>query len=108
MSTITTTMFWATHASRWDQLKFRISEWQRRARSRRELEGLSDATLRDIGITRCDAHREALLDGVTTTERLTPKTNSGTKLIKNETAAGSKVAGLAARPPAPRGSFRGA
>ena len=58
MSTITTTMFWATHASRWDQLKFRISEWQRRARSRRELEGLSDATLRDIGITRCDARRE--------------------------------------------------
>jgi hypothetical protein len=38
MSTITTTMFWATHASRWDQLKFRISEWQRRARSRRELD----------------------------------------------------------------------
>jgi len=27
-------------------------------RSRRELEGLSDATLRDIGITRCDAHCE--------------------------------------------------
>jgi len=24
-----------------------------------ELEGLSDATLRDIGITRCDVHREA-------------------------------------------------
>jgi uncharacterized protein YjiS (DUF1127 family) len=58
MSTITTTTFWGKHASRWDQLNFRISEWQRRARSRRELEGLSDATLRDIGITRCDAHRE--------------------------------------------------
>jgi uncharacterized protein YjiS (DUF1127 family) len=58
MSTITTTTFWATHASRWDQLKLRISEWQRRTRSRRELDGLSDATLRDIGITRCDAHRE--------------------------------------------------
>jgi uncharacterized protein YjiS (DUF1127 family) len=27
-------------------------------RSRRELEGLSDVTLRDIGITRCDAHHE--------------------------------------------------
>jgi uncharacterized protein YjiS (DUF1127 family) len=58
MSTITTTMFWAVHVSRWGQLKFRIAEWQRRTRSRRELEGLSDATLRDIGITRCDAHRE--------------------------------------------------
>lgn len=58
MSTITTTTFRATQASRWDQLKFRISEWQRRARSRRELEALSDVTLRDIGITRCDAHRE--------------------------------------------------
>jgi uncharacterized protein YjiS (DUF1127 family) len=51
-------MLWATHASRWDQVKSRISEWQRRARSRRELEGLSDVTLRDIGITRCDVHRE--------------------------------------------------
>jgi uncharacterized protein YjiS (DUF1127 family) len=58
MSTITTTTFRATHAPRWDQLKFRISEWQRRARSRREVESFSDATLRDIGITRCDAHRE--------------------------------------------------
>jgi uncharacterized protein YjiS (DUF1127 family) len=35
-----------------------MSGWQRRTRSRHELEGLSDATLRDIGITRCDAHRE--------------------------------------------------
>jgi uncharacterized protein YjiS (DUF1127 family) len=58
MSTITTTTFWGTRLSRWDQLKLRIAEWQRRTRSRYELEGLSDATLRDIGITRCDAHRE--------------------------------------------------
>ena len=58
MSTITMTTFRATHLSRWDQLKLRVTEWHRRARSRRELEGLSDATLRDIGITRCDAHRE--------------------------------------------------
>ena len=43
---------------RWDQIKRRIAEWQRRSRSRHELEGLSDATLRDIGISRCDAHRE--------------------------------------------------
>ncbi len=54
MSTITMTTFRATHLSRWDQLKLRVAEWQRR----RELDGLSDATLRDIGITRCDAHRE--------------------------------------------------
>ena len=58
MSTITTTTFRGTRLSRWDQLKLRIAEWQRRARSRHELEGLSDATLRDIGITRCDAHCE--------------------------------------------------
>ena len=58
MSTITMTIFRTTHTSHWDQLKLRITEWQRRVRSRRELEGLSDATLRDIGITRCDAHRE--------------------------------------------------
>ena len=51
----------------WDQVIRRIGEWQRRSRSRHELQGLSDATLRDIGITRCDAHREihqAVLDGV--------------------------------------------
>jgi uncharacterized protein YjiS (DUF1127 family) len=58
MSTITTTTFLARRLPRWDQLKLRIAEWQRRTRSRHELEGLSDATLRDIGITRCDAHRE--------------------------------------------------
>jgi len=58
MSTITMTTFRSTHFSRWDQLKLRVTEWQRRARSRREPDALSDATLRDIGITRCDAHRE--------------------------------------------------
>jgi uncharacterized protein YjiS (DUF1127 family) len=58
MSTIAMTIYRSTHSSHWDQLKLRISEWQRRARSRRELEALSDATLRDIGITRCDAHRD--------------------------------------------------
>jgi uncharacterized protein YjiS (DUF1127 family) len=58
MSTITTTTFRGTRLSRWDQLKLRIAEWQRRTRSRHELEGLSDATLRDIGVTRCGAHRE--------------------------------------------------
>ena len=58
MSTITMTIFRSTHSSHWDQLKLRITEWQRRARSRRELKDLSDATLRDIGMTRCDAHHE--------------------------------------------------
>ena len=58
MSTITTTIFRSTHTSYWDQLKLRVTEWQRRARSRRELEALSDATLRDVGMTRCDAHSE--------------------------------------------------
>jgi uncharacterized protein YjiS (DUF1127 family) len=43
----------------WQKVMRRIGEWQRRSRSRQELESLSDATLRDIGITRCDAHREA-------------------------------------------------
>jgi uncharacterized protein YjiS (DUF1127 family) len=43
----------------WDQIARRIGEWQRRSRSRHELQGLSDATLRDIGITRCDVQREA-------------------------------------------------
>ncbi len=43
----------------WDHVKRRIAEWQRRSRSRQELESLSDATLHDIGITRCDLHRES-------------------------------------------------
>jgi uncharacterized protein YjiS (DUF1127 family) len=54
MNTMTTTF----RNSHWDQIKLRIAEWQRRSRSRQELEGLSDATLRDIGITRCETHRE--------------------------------------------------
>ena len=47
------------HSFGWDRIARRLAEWQRRARSRHELQGLSDATLRDIGITRCDVHREA-------------------------------------------------
>jgi len=54
MSTITMTTF--RHLPRWHQLKSRVGEWQRRVRTRQELEGLSDATLRDIGIKRCRAH----------------------------------------------------
>ena len=36
-----------------------IGEWLRRIESRRELAGLCDRALRDIGITRVDALREA-------------------------------------------------
>jgi len=49
-----------THGiSRLSAVKTSIIEWRRRSLSRQELEGLSDATLRDIGISRCDAHFEA-------------------------------------------------
>ena len=58
MSTTTMTTFRTHRGSRWNQFKLSIAEWQRRSRSRLELDSLSDATLRDIGITRCDAHRE--------------------------------------------------
>ncbi len=43
---------------RWSQVKSRFADWQRRSHSRHELQNLSDASLRDIGISRCDAHRE--------------------------------------------------
>ena len=56
MSTITMTTF--RHLPRWQQLKLRVGRWQRQVRTRHELEGLSDATLRDIGIRRCRAHRQ--------------------------------------------------
>jgi uncharacterized protein YjiS (DUF1127 family) len=58
MNAMTMNSFRTSHPSQWDQIKRRIGEWQRRSRSRHELESLSDATLRDIGVTRCDAHRE--------------------------------------------------
>lgn len=57
--TATTMTTERNHSFRWDQIARRVAEWQHRARSRQELQGLSDATLRDIGITRCDVHREA-------------------------------------------------
>jgi uncharacterized protein YjiS (DUF1127 family) len=56
-----TTFRATTHASRWGQLKSRVAKWQRRVHSRHELEALSDATLRDIGITRCRAYHEIKL-----------------------------------------------
>jgi len=45
--------------SRWGQVKHQIAEWRSRVRSRHELMNLSDRTLRDIGLTRCDAGFEA-------------------------------------------------
>jgi len=42
----------------WSRLRQRLAEWRWRQQSRQELESLNDATLRDIGITRCDVHRE--------------------------------------------------
>ncbi len=59
MTTTTMTSFRTHRMFNWDQIVRRVGEWQRRSRSRQELEGLSDATLRDIGITRCDAQHEA-------------------------------------------------
>ena len=44
---------------RWSQVTQGLAEWRRRARSRSELMNLSDADLRDIGITRCSAAFEA-------------------------------------------------
>jgi uncharacterized protein YjiS (DUF1127 family) len=43
---------------RWNHVKGQFVEWRQRARSRSELQYLSDQTLRDIGVTRCDVHRE--------------------------------------------------
>ena len=46
------------HSSRWSQLKRHFAKWQRRAHSRHELMNLSDRTLRDIGLARCDVRTE--------------------------------------------------
>lgn len=45
-------------ASTWRQFTHHLAEWHARYRWRQELAGLSDATLRDMGITRCDVRRE--------------------------------------------------
>jgi uncharacterized protein YjiS (DUF1127 family) len=52
------TAFRPRHASFWSQLMRSIGEWHRRSRSRRELMSLDEGTLRDIGLTRCDAEHE--------------------------------------------------
>jgi len=42
----------------WGQFTRSVAEWQRQMRSRDELYGMSDAELRDIGLTRSDAAHE--------------------------------------------------
>ncbi len=44
---------------RWSQVKQGLVEWRHRARSRRELMGLNDRCLQDIGISRCTVDFEA-------------------------------------------------
>lgn len=41
-----------------DRIMDCLSGWRQRASERRELSGLSEQTLRDIGISRCDAASE--------------------------------------------------
>lgn len=44
---------------RWSQVKAGLAEWRRRAHSRSELINLSDADLRDIGLSRSSTDIEA-------------------------------------------------
>jgi uncharacterized protein YjiS (DUF1127 family) len=44
---------------RWGYVRHRLAQWRRRAQARHELQNLSDATLRDLGLTRGDAARES-------------------------------------------------
>ncbi len=41
-----------------DRTAERLADWQLRRAGRRQLMGLDDRQLRDIGISRCDAERE--------------------------------------------------
>jgi uncharacterized protein YjiS (DUF1127 family) len=45
--------------SYWNNVRHQFTEWRRRSQSRSELQFLSDQSLRDIGLTRCEVHREA-------------------------------------------------
>ena len=49
---------WAVIGTAIDSFITTLLDWQERARQRRELLGLSDLTLRDIGRSRADAIRE--------------------------------------------------
>ena len=59
MMNLSISTFRPYHSPRWSQLKHHFNDWQRYARSRHELMNLSDRTLRDIGLLRCDAGFEA-------------------------------------------------
>jgi len=59
MMNLSISTFRPYHSPRWSQLKHHFNDWQRYARSRHELMNLSDRTLRDIGLSRCDAGFEA-------------------------------------------------
>jgi uncharacterized protein YjiS (DUF1127 family) len=60
MSTINLRLSTAPYtAPPWRQLGRHFAEWRGCVRSRRELMNLSDSTLRDIGLSRCDASYEA-------------------------------------------------
>jgi uncharacterized protein YjiS (DUF1127 family) len=56
---MTITTYGMRRSSYWNQVKSQFAEWRRRSYSRHELQSLSDQTLRDIGLTRCEVHREA-------------------------------------------------
>ncbi|MFZ0424432.1 MAG: DUF1127 domain-containing protein [Xanthobacteraceae bacterium] len=53
------TTYGSRRASYWNQVRSQFAEWRRRSYSRHELQFLSDQTLRDIGLTACEVHREA-------------------------------------------------
>jgi uncharacterized protein YjiS (DUF1127 family) len=59
MSTTTLTMRSFRSTLRWSQFKHSLVEWRRRVHSRDELMGLSQGALRDIGLSRSEAHFEA-------------------------------------------------
>ncbi len=44
---------------RWSPANHRLTEWRRNARTRKELMGLSDRCLQDIGVSRYTAEFEA-------------------------------------------------
>lgn len=58
MSTMSLTLR-SQRSFRWRQVKKGLAEWRRRAHSRSELINLSDADLRDIGLSRCSTECEA-------------------------------------------------
>ncbi len=45
--------------SYWNQVRHQFTVWRRLSQSRSELQFLSDQSLRDIGLSRCEVHREA-------------------------------------------------